>query len=151
VTNTPANPAESASSFYHETILHHSRQPIGFNKPISWTHEHEQFNPLCGDHIRLMLEINGETVVDAAFEGESCAICKASASMLCELAPGQTGQALLERRQWLESALAGDEQPIDDQPMCALLRVRAYPSRVQCALLPWEALKEALSPNPRAR
>lgn len=147
---TPANPAGSAGSLYRETILHHSRQPVGFNKPISWTHEHEQFNPLCGDHVRLMLEIDGDTVVDAAFEGESCAICKASASMLCELAPGQSGPALLERRQWLESALAGAEQAVDDQPLHALLGVRAYPSRVQCALLPWEALNDALSSNPTA-
>jgi nitrogen fixation NifU-like protein len=145
------NPAESASSLYRETILHHSRQPVGFNKAISWTHEHEQFNPLCGDHVRLMLEIDGDAVVDAAFEGDSCAICKASASLLCELAPGQTGQALLERRQWLESALAGDEQPDDDQPLRALLGVRAYPSRVECALLPWKALKDALSSTPTAR
>ena len=149
MTHTPAEKTDDAAILYRETILRHSRHPVGFNKPISATHEYEHFNSLCGDRVRLMLEMKNHAVVDAAFEGESCAICKASASMLCELAPGQTGKALLERHQWLASALAGEGQPVDDQPLNALLGVRAYPSRVQCALLPWQALKDSLSTNPK--
>jgi len=144
VTGRPANPAGDSASLYRETIIRHSRQPVGFNKHITPTHKYERFNPLCGDRIHLMLELHDNIVIDAAFDGESCAICKASASMLCELAPGQTVQTLLEQRQRLASALADQSIPLDDNPLCALQGVRAYPSRVQCALLPWEALKDAL-------
>ena len=39
-------------------------------------------NPLCGDHIRLELKVSGDVIESVAFEGQSCAICKASASMM---------------------------------------------------------------------
>jgi len=145
VTDSAGVPRDSAASLYRETILRHSRHPVGWNKPLSPTHEWEQFNPLCGDRIRLLLELKNDLVVDAAFEGESCAICKASASMLCEMAPGKSGEDLLERRRRLAIALSGTEQQTLDSPLNALLGVRAYPSRVQCALLPWQALESALS------
>jgi len=144
VSGQPDKTAEDAASLYRETILRHSRQPVGFKKTIASTHGNEQFNPLCGDRIHLELALNDGTVVDAAFDGESCAICKASASMLCEMAPGETVQTLLDQHRRLASALADESGPLDEEPLRALLGVRAYPSRIQCALLPWEALKNAL-------
>ena len=127
--------------------MHHAREPVGFRKSITITHQNEQFNALCGDRIRLMLQVVDDQVADAAFEGESCAICTASASMLCELAPGLTAAQLERQRQWLSAALASGEPSAGQPSLSALLGVRAFPSRIKCALLPWEALQAAFGPD----
>ena len=135
---------DDLSRLYREAILHHAQNPTGFRKAIRETHRNEQFNPLCGDRIILMLEMNGAVVRDAAFDGEACAICKASASLLCEHVPGQSVDDLNEARQWLELALNGADNISGHEILFPLLGARRYPSRVRCALLPWEALEGAL-------
>ena len=132
--------SEHLSRLYREVILQHAQLPIGFRKAIRETHRSEQFNPLCGDRVLLLLEMDGEVVVDAAFDGESCVICKASASLLCEQAPGQSMGELNKTHHWLELALQGNEIPPRCEALLPLMGVRRYPSRIQCALLPWEAL-----------
>ena len=136
----PSKP-DDALKLYQKAILRHSKKPVGYQNTINATHRNEQFNPLCGDRIVLLLEMKARHVVNAAFEGESCAICTASASMLCELAPGCQYEELKETRSWLKNALSGVDDPTEHEQLLALLGVRAYPSRVRCALLPWDALK----------
>jgi len=132
------------SRLYRETIMHHAHHPVGFRKAIQATHQNEQFNPLCGDRILVLLEVDGEVVKDAAFDGEACAICKASASILCEQAPGQPVEELAETQHWLATALEGEETSARHEALQPLLGVRRYPSRIRCALLPWEAMVKAL-------
>ena len=131
------------SRLYRETILQHAHHPIGFRKAIRETHRSEQYNPLCGDRVLLMLEMDGTMVIDAAFDGEACVICRASASLLCEQAPDRSMDELGETHRWLELALQDDEHSTGNEALLPLLGVRRYPSRVKCALLPWEALAEA--------
>jgi nitrogen fixation NifU-like protein len=148
---------------YRDAIRRHSSEPIGYRRPIDATHRHEAYNPQCGDRVEVLLRVPGETVEAVAFDGEACAICMASASLLCSLAPEQTVADLRRMGEGLQAALrepaevasgatgdtAGqsDSRPTppphpDLQP---LLGVRPYPSRVQCALLPWTAAERALS------
>jgi nitrogen fixation NifU-like protein len=140
--------SDQLSRLYREIVLKHAQSPIGFGKTIQATHRHEEFNPLCGDRVLLMLEIEGPAVVDAAFEGESCAICRASASLLCERAPGSSVRELKDMYRWLELALkeggCPNDGPNDGQSLTPLLGVRRFPSRVNCALLPWEVLSKAV-------
>ena len=131
------------SRLYRETILQHAHHPIGFRKAIEETHRSEQYNPLCGDRVLLMLEMDGVMVIDAAFDGEACVICRASASLLCEQAPDRSMNELEETHRWLVLALQQDDCPTGIEALLPLLGVRRYPSRVKCALLPWEALAEA--------
>lgn len=135
---------DDLSCLYRETILHHAHHPVGFRKAIRETHRNEQFNPLCGDRIVVLLEVEGETVKDAAFDGEACAICTASASLLCQRAPGQSVDEMGATQRWLESALHGKEEPAEYEALQSLLGVRRYPSRIRCVLLPWEALMQAV-------
>ena len=135
---------DELARLYRQTILEHARNPIGLRKPIQVTHSSELFNPLCGDRIALSLQVAQGQVLDAAFDGEACAICTASASLLCEQAPGGLVAEFTETQKWLENALQGDDSPHQHQELLPLLGVRRYPSRMRCALLPWEALIEAL-------
>ena len=136
--------SNNLSRLYRETILQHAHHPIGFRKVIRETHRCELYNPLCGDRILIMLEIDDALVIDTAFDGEACVICRASASLLCEQAPDRSMDELIETHRWLELALQDDEYPTGSEALLPLLGVRRYPSRVKCALLPWEAFAEAL-------
>lgn len=166
---TPQN-RDSLPSLYRDVIRHHAAEPTGYRQAIEATHSHETYNALCGDRIEVRFHLEGETVRAAAFDGEACAICLASASLLCGLAPGkevtdvrQLSAVLAEvLRSPVRARLARDrdDSPGDSdraqgallqdnadalpQELHPLLGVRPYPSRVRCATLPWEAAVQAL-------
>ena len=134
---------EDLAGLYRAAIRQHALAPVGYRQAIAATHRHEEYNPQCGDRIEIQLQVDGDCIEAAAFDGEACAICMASASLLCSLAPGLTLDELREVGRGLEAALRehlGSPLP-QLQP---LLGVRPYPSRVQCALLPWKAAGRAL-------
>jgi nitrogen fixation NifU-like protein len=144
--NTENRPGsvDDLSRLYREIILQHSSRPVGFQKSIRETCRNEQFNPLCGDRIIIMLQVDDGLIQDAAFDGESCAICTASASMLCELIPGVSEATFGKTHNWLEQALVADEEIDGHQALKALLGVRQFPSRIKCVTLPWTAAAKAL-------
>jgi nitrogen fixation NifU-like protein len=151
--------AGQLAGLYREAIRRHAAQPVGYRQPLAATHRHEEYNALCGDRIEVFLRISGEAIEEAAFDGEACAICLASASLLCSLAPGQTLAALRQLSDDLHRALDGavgadlvrdraqSALPQQDLPeaLRPLLGVRPYPSRIRCATLPWAAAVSALA------
>lgn len=136
--------------FYRDTIMRHSVAPVGYRVAIAATHSAEQYNPLCGDRIRLSFAVVDEHIRQAAFDGEACAMCLASASLLCEGAPGGTIGELQERMQWLEHSLNSDTAASSPPPpsLVPLLGVKQFPSRVKCVMLPWIAASDALTKCP---
>lgn len=149
----PAATADSLTALYRDVIRRHAAEPVGFRERIDATHRHEAYNPLCGDRVEILLRVADEHVEAAAFDGEACAICTASASLLCSLAPhGPVGRVrqlaselakALENRSRLKPLLQGDEAVLPRE-LHPLLGVRPYPSRIRCATLPWEAATAAL-------
>ena len=148
---------------YREAIRRHAAEPVGYRQAIEATHRHEEYNPQCGDRIEIELQVHAGLIEAAAFDGEACAICMASASLLCSLGTGATVAKLRQLNDALRRALEqpagtgmtpehappwsqppadGPELPEDLQP---LLGVRPYPSRLRCATLPWTAARRALS------
>ena len=125
--------------------MQHAAQPVGYQKAIEETCSNEQFNPLCGDRVIIQLQVKDQVIQDAAFSGESCAICKASASLLCELIPGGSVEDFRAVHNWLERSLVSGEETDGPEALKALLGVRKFPGRIKCATLPWIAGSEALS------
>ena len=82
-------------ALYQEVILDHNRKPRNWGKLADASHRAEGLNPLCGDHIWLSLKLDGSKVGNIAFEGESCAICKASSSMMTTNGRRGTGSPTL--------------------------------------------------------
>ena len=68
-------------ALYQEIILDHNRRPRNYGKLEGANRQAEGFNPICGDHLTLYMRLNGDTIDDLRFEGEGCAISKASASL----------------------------------------------------------------------
>ena len=94
--------------------------------------------------LEVLLRIVGEDIKAIAFRGEACAICMASASMMCEHHAEDSLAAFQVTHTWLEGSLAGEEQHPEQEALRPLLGVQAYPSRVKCVLLPWEAAQNAI-------
>ena len=135
---------DELTSLYLDAIRQHAADPVGFRQEIDATHQHEEYNPLCGDRILLQLRIGSGRIEAAAFDGEACAICLASASLLCENTPGQTVEQLRSQHQNLCEALEKHDAILRLEALSPLLGVRPYPSRIRCATLPWAAASKAL-------
>ena len=140
---------------YRELILDHAKSPRHFGTLDGATHTAEGVNPLCGDKLKMYLQLNDErTIEDAAFEGSGCAISVASASLLTETVIGRSADDARRYFRTLVATLgAGDSAAADAQIELGKLRalegVREYPSRVKCATLAWHALDAALREDAR--
>ncbi len=133
------------ASLYRDAVVNHAAEPVGYQQEIAATHRCALHNPLCGDNVEIQFRVANEVIEAAAFAGESCAICMASASMLCEAMPGQPGTAVAQQFELLRAALQDKQSEPGLDSLQALLAVRRYPARIRCALLPWEAGVKALT------
>lgn len=127
-------------------LLNHSRSTKNGVFPETVTHASKITNPFCGDHIELRLFLRGEIIHDLGFKSVACAICSASASLLCQEVKGQALRSVLDSCQLFETAVSERETPWP--PSLSNLQcfehLKINHSRKVCALLPWVALKSAL-------
>ena len=134
------------SDLYQEVILDHNKRPRNFRVLDHPSHQAEGYNPLCGDRLKLYLEVDGGVVTDVGFQGTGCAISRASASLMTDAVRGKSVdevRALFER--FHRMVTAGLDQTVDDLgKLSALAGVREFPVRVKCASLAWHTLKAAL-------
>jgi len=132
---------------YQEVILDHNKHPRHFGRLEGATHQARGHNPLCGDQVEVFIAVDGDTVREATFEGDGCAICTASASLMTEAVQGRAlieVEALFER---FHRIVTDERAEIDPAlgKLAVLAGVRDYPTRVKCATLPWHTLHAALS------
>lgn len=138
-----------SKQLYQEVILDHNRKPRNWGVLEDATHGAEGHNPLCGDHIKITVKVDNNSVNAINVEGESCAICKASASMMTTVVKGKTlGDAerlVQEFRDMATGKLDHEHQPHHLGRLTVFAGVRGLPTRVKCAILPWHTLHAALN------
>lgn len=118
---------------YSDLIIDLSKHPLNKRIIEQPTTTHSGANVTCGDHVRtyvLLAEDNkGEQKIkDCSFEGEGCAICMATSSLLTEHAKGKTVKEILE---W------------NTEKVFEFLEAEIGASRIKCALLPLEVIQGA--------
>ena len=118
------------AALYSDVLLDHFRNPRNYGSLPSPDASHEEFNPLCGDRIRIELKISDNRIVAVRFVGDGCAISIAAASMLTELA--------------LNADVGRGEGPSSEE-LLSSLKSDIKPSRMKCALLPLEALRSCVN------
>ena len=132
---------------YREIILDHFRNPRHRHTVAPADRSVEANNPLCGDEIDLSLRFAGDSVDEIGFTGRGGSSSMASASMLCEAVTGMRTEAARALAERFRAMLQGTGDGDDLGDLEALRGVRAYPVRVKCATLAWNALLRALQPD----
>ena len=138
-----------SKQLYQEVILDHNKKPRNYGKLEDATHRSEGLNPLCGDHIWLAVKLGGDRIESIAFEGQSCAICKASASMMTAAVKGKSvteAESLVEHFRAMATGLEDLETSGRYLGRLTVFAgVKDLPSRVKCAILPWHTLHAAVN------
>ena len=135
-------------SLYQEVILDHNRKPRNYGKLDKASHHAVGHNPLCGDHLDIDLNLEGEHIEGIAFHGESCAICKASASMMTTVVKGKSladAEMLIKEFRDMATGTLDLSHPHHLGRLTVFAGVRDLPTRVKCAILPWHTLHAALN------
>lgn len=115
--------------FYRDYILDHYRNPRNFGHLEKVDASAEDLNPLCGDQIRIELQLSEKgKVEDVRFSGKGCAISQASVSMLTETIKGKS---LPEIAQLPKEAVLEN------------VGIGISPTRMKCAMLGLKVLKSA--------
>lgn len=102
-------------------------------------------NESCIDEINLMVKIENGIIVDARFDGEACAICTSSTSIMIDTLIGKTIEEaktiydnfenMIEEKEYNKELL---QQAVVYDDICK------QPNRKKCALLPWWGMNKII-------
>lgn len=140
---------EQLEQLYQDIILQHSKRPRNERSLEPCTCKAEGYNPLCGDHVTVYVNESDGRIADCSFQGQGCAISRASASIMTGLLRGLTPTEAQAKAAEVYQILTAAQEPNADLEslgdLAALMGVRKFPARIKCATLAWHALEEALS------
>ena len=128
---------------YSAAIRRHARTPAHAVRPAGFDRSAKGDNPMCGDRVSVFVRRDGDRVGEAGFEARGCEISIASADLMCDAVAGLAPPEI--------RTLAGQVAAMARTGVCEecgalqpLSAVHAFPSRVKCVTLPWQALLAAL-------
>ena len=140
--------SESKHKLYEQIILDHNKNPRNFYDMDEASLHLEGNNSLCGDIFTIYLKMDGDTIVDASFNGKGCAVSKSSASMMVSEVKGKSkeeAQKLFSL--FTELITSNPDSPVKYDELgtlAAFSGLRKYPVRIKCATLAWETMLAAL-------
>jgi nitrogen fixation protein NifU and related proteins len=132
---------------YQQVILDHNKSPRNFREMSNPTSRVEGYNPLCGDHYTIFLQVDGDMIKDLSFTGSGCAISKASASVMSSTLKGKSMEDASRLFDTFHKLVTGDTSGLDAADLgrlAAFSGVSEFPARVKCATLAWHTLRTAL-------
>lgn len=124
------NTLTGMDELYRDFILDHYRNPRNAGLLEHPDASFEDINPLCGDKIRMDLQVRDGVVTDVKFKGRGCAISQAAASLLTEDIKGKS---------------LAEIEKIGKDEVLANIGINISAVRLKCALLGLKVLKQALA------
>ena len=133
---------------YQELILEHSKAPRNYRELATANHRAEGYNPLCGDHFTVYVELEGDSIRDISFQGSGCAISKASASLMTQGVKGKTRAEAARLFDQFHNLVTGQPPANENRAglgkLAVFSGVSEFPARVKCATLAWHTLQASL-------
>lgn len=115
---------------YRQMIVERYKNPLHRGELDKIDFEFEDENPFCGDHLRVMVDVDENNIItDAKFEGSGCAISTASADILMEYIVGKP---------------LDEVKTMEKEELLELIGIEFGPVRLKCALLSLKVLKGAV-------
>lgn len=114
---------------YKEHIIDLYKHPHNKGTLENPTHECLKNNPLCGDEIKIQLQIKDDKIINVKFDGVGCTISMASTSMLTDK---------------IKEMKMKDVRELTKEDILEMLHIPISPVRLKCALLSLDTLKGAL-------
>lgn len=99
----------------------------------------------CIDEINLMVKIVDNKIVDAYFDGEACAICTSSTSLMVNKIIGKTLEEAISIYNNFKNMI--NEEEYDENILEELTiydNIAKQPNRKKCALLPWMGFEKVI-------
>ena len=135
---------DDLSDLYQQVILDHCKHPRNFHDLPAASCSAQGHNPLCGDQLKLYLQMDGDVVKEASFIGSGCCISKASASLLTESVKGKNKAEIQKMFDQVHAMVTTGEMKGDAGKLAVFAGVHKFPARFKCAILSWHALMSAL-------
>lgn len=119
----------SMKNLYEQDILDHYQHPKNFGLLSAFDFISPVYNPSCGDSVTICGLIKDGMISQLAFEGKGCILSLAMASKLTEFAQGKS----------LNEVLSYNDDLVDQ-----LLKMQLGLKRLQCGMLPLQALQKGI-------
>ena len=136
------------AQLYQSVILDHNRNPRNFRSLDEADGRADGYNPLCGDKITVWVKLEGDQIADVSFQGEGCAISKASASLMTTAIKGKSRAEVDQLYALFHELVTGELGPEVPREQLGKLKVFSgvaeFPTRVKCASMAWHALQSAI-------
>jgi nitrogen fixation protein NifU and related proteins len=132
---------------YQQIILDHNRNPRNFRELPNATKRVDGYNPLCGDHYTVFVELDGDVIKEVTFTGNGCAISKSSASVMTTTVKGKKTEEAEKLFDTFHKLVTGEPAGLSEAELgrlAAFSGVSEFPARVKCATLAWHTLHSAL-------
>lgn len=102
-------------------------------------------NESCIDEVKVQMKIENGKILDIHFDGEACAICTSSSSIMVETLTGKTVEEAVSILKNYSNMI--DEKEYDGEILEQAIvydDVYKQPNRKKCALLPWWGVEKIL-------
>ena len=103
-------------------------------------------NESCIDEIDLMVKLENDKIVDIKFDGEACAICTSSTSIMIDTLIGKSIKEVEQIYLHYNNML--NEQEYDENILEQAVvydDISKQPNRKKCALLPWWGIEKVIN------
>ena len=102
-------------------------------------------NESCIDEIHLMAKVENQIIKDIRFDGEACAICISSTSIMIQTLLGKSISEAMQITKEFENMIQHQEYDASILEQANVYDdIYKQPNRKTCALLPWWGMKKII-------
>ena len=129
-----------------EIIMDHYENPRNRGLVDDETYKKVNMNSdTCIDNLDIQLKMNGDSIEDIRFDGEACAICTSSTSIMSELLIGKTKEEALKIvENYMNMIYERDYDEDLLEEAIAFKNTHKQANRIKCATLGWNGFMKLL-------